>query len=143
MEYNMTTTNQVGKYEVLDDNDENINKNLYELDQKEDEIDDSKFEEVINRFTNNINEATEFDYEELVKFLRRDVDGFGLTDEGKELLLTKLDTCEQNEIKTDYILNSRKRVKRKGKMLNTPILAHFQKIPVRIAELALALWISR
>jgi molecular chaperone DnaK len=97
VEYDMTHVDQVGKHEVMDDNDDNINTGHHEFTVEDaDEIEIGKFSAIINRFSTvvDVSDNSIKDYDELSTYLLANINNFNLTDEGVMLLEAKLGTID-------------------------------------------------
>ena len=92
VEYEMTDVKQIGKHEVMDDNDENINTTHCEFTVIDEDVDLEKFSAIIKRFTNMSNDSTEHDFIELKEYLTENINDFNLTDKGQQLLKDKINS---------------------------------------------------
>jgi hypothetical protein len=91
VEYDMTHIDQVGKHEVMDDNDANIDNGMekFTVEDAED-IDMGKFSAIIKRFADVSDNSSDSDLIELSTYLIANIDTFNLTDEGIMLLNAKI-----------------------------------------------------
>lgn len=85
-EDDMVTAHQVSKLEALDDDDENIDKNLHDV--KTYSEDKKIYSDVIKKVINEVN--PEKDYNELKDYLLENIHDFGINEDGIKILQDKL-----------------------------------------------------
>ena len=96
-EDDMVTKNQVSKLEVLDDDDKNIDKDLYNV---HDYNDSKTYEDTIDAIEKRSNSD---EYKILCQELTENLNNFGLTEEGVEKLRERLSTDTSNYTDENYI----------------------------------------
>lgn len=90
LEYNMDSSLQVPKQESLKEDSES------ECSDNEDNVENEKFFDIIDRFTKNNDTILEIEYNDLLEYLSENYSSFGLSKEGEKLLLSKVESLKNS-----------------------------------------------